>query len=151
LVLTHEYRHSPVIEEIEMKKSIWLSGMVVLILSTAANAHTRLKASVPAEGSVVNAAPTSIVLTFSGAARVTALTIQKEGGAEQKLEPLPTAAAKEITVPVPKLAPGKYVVNWRVAGEDSHLMSGKLQFTVDPAAKPAAGKPKQEQEHEHAH
>jgi copper resistance protein C len=136
-------------EEIEMKKSIWLSGIVMLMAGAAAHAHTHLKASVPAEGSVVTAAPANIVLTFTGAARITALTIQKEGGAEQKVEPLPTAAAKEITVPVPKLTPGKYVVNWRVGGEDSHVMSGKLRFTVDPAAKPSAGKP--QQEHDHAH
>jgi copper resistance protein C len=149
LVLTHEYPLSPAFEEIEVKKSIWLGGMVVLMFGAAAHAHTHLKASVPAEGSVVTTAPANLVLTFTGAARVTALTLQKEGGAEQKIEPLPAAAAKEVTVPVPKLTPGKYVVNWRVAGADGHAMSGKLHFTVDPAAKPAAGKP--QQEHDHAH
>ncbi len=136
--------------EIAMKKSKWLVGAGVLALAAAAQAHTHLKQSAPAEGSVVTAAPTNIVLTFSESARVTALTVQKEGEAAQKLAPLPSTPAEQVTVPAPKLAPGKYVVNWRVVSDDNHIMSGKLHFTIDPTAVPAAGKTP-DHDHDHMH
>jgi methionine-rich copper-binding protein CopC len=112
-----------------MMKSKWVLGGALLCLAVVAQAHTHLKSAAPAEGSTVKA-PEQITLTFSEAARVTALSIQKEGEAEQKLAPLPTAAADHVTVAAPKLAPGKYTVNWRVVSDDSHVMSGKVHFTV---------------------
>jgi methionine-rich copper-binding protein CopC len=113
-----------------MKTSKWLIGAGLLAFAAGAQAHTHLKQSTPAEGSVVTSPPPNIVLTFSEAARVTALTLQKEGAEKQKLAPLPAAAAEQVTVPVPALAPGKYVVNWRVVSDDNHVMSGALHFTV---------------------
>lgn len=130
-----------------MKKSTWFALAGLTLAAATAHAHTHLKSSVPAEGSVVNAAPANIVLKFSEATRVTALTLQKEGGSEQKLA-VPAAATAEVSVPAAKLEPGKYVVNYRVVGSDNHVMSGKVQFTVDPKATPAAGKAA---EHDHKH
>jgi methionine-rich copper-binding protein CopC len=131
-----------------MKTSIWLATAALVLATTGADAHSHLKGSVPGDGSVVNAAPASIVLKFSEAAKLTALTLQKDGGAEQKLAPLPSAAAAEISVPAPKLEPGKYVVSYRVVSDDNHIMSGKLEFTLDPKATPSAGK---EPHHDHDH
>ena len=132
-----------------MKTSIAFLAAALLGASALTQAHTHLKESRPAEGSVLNAPPANIVLKFSEAARVTALTLQKDGGAEEKLSPLPTAAAAEVSVPAGKLAPGKYVVNYRVVSGDNHIMSGKLHFTVDPSATPSAGKaPAHDQDHE---
>lgn len=128
-----------------MKKSKWLVGVGVLALAAGAQAHTHLKQSTPAEGSVLTTPPSNIVLTFSEAARVTALTLQKDGEAKQKLAPLPTAAAQQVTVAAPALAPGKYVVNWRVVSDDDHVMSGALHFTV--AAAPA----NESTSHDHTH
>jgi methionine-rich copper-binding protein CopC len=113
-----------------MRMSKGLVAAALLSLMAVAQAHTHLKEATPAEGSTVKASPESITLTFSEAARLTALTIQKEGGDEQKLAPLPAESAAKVTVPAPKLAPGKYTVNWRVVSADNHIMSGKLHFTV---------------------
>jgi methionine-rich copper-binding protein CopC len=132
-----------------MKKSIAFLAAALLGASALTQAHTHLKDSLPVEGSVVNTPPANIVLKFSGAARVTALTLQKDGGAEEKLAPLPAEPTTEVSVPAGKLAPGKYVVNWRVVSADNHVMSGKVNFTVDPSAKPSAGKPASEHSHEH--
>ena len=122
-------------------KTLAVFATVVLVASAAvAEAHMHLKTSVPAEGSVVTLSPTNIVLTFSEAARITALTVQKDGDAEWKLSPLPTTPAKQVAIPSPKLAPGKYIVSWRGVGDDGHVMAGKLHFTLDPAATPTAGK-----------
>jgi len=109
---------------------------LLMTMAVTAQAHTHLEGSVPADKSRV-AAPAAIELHFSGAARVTALTLQKGSEEPVALKSLPTKAAADVSVPVSRLAAGDYVVNWRVVGDDGHVMSGKFGFTVDPAA-PAA-------------
>ncbi len=123
-----------------MKKTTAFTTAALLIFAAAAEAHTHVKEAQPADGSVVTTAPANIVLKFSEAARVTALTVQKDGEAEQKLAPLPSAPTEVVSVPAPKLAPGRYVVSYRVVSDDNHIMSGKLHFTFDPKATPSAGK-----------
>lgn len=119
-----------------MKSLRYLAAAAVLAFASTAFAHTHLKEAVPANGSTVSQAPEMLVLSFSGAARLTALTITKEDGSdEKKISPLPEAPAARISVPAPKLAPGKYVVNWRVMGADNHPMSGKFTFTVTAPAR----------------
>jgi copper resistance protein C len=107
-----------------------LITVALLALCASAQAHTHLKSATPAEGSTVKA-PEQITLNFSGPARLTALTLQKDGDdKEQKIAPLPEMHASQISVPAPKLTPGKYLLNWRIVSSDSHVMSGKLHFTV---------------------
>lgn len=110
-----------------------------ILMPLSASAHTHLQKSTPADKSVVTTAPADVVLTFSEAANVTALTLQKGMEKAQPLGPLPAKAAREVTVALPALTPGEYVVNWRVVGEDSHVMSGKFAFTV-ATAMPAPSK-----------
>ncbi len=113
-----------------MTRTTGLLTVALLALCASAQAHTHLKSAVPAEGSTVQA-PEQITLSFSGPARLTALTIQKDGDSkEQKIAPLPEQATSQVTVPVPKLTPGKYLLNWRIVSGDQHVMSGKLNFTV---------------------
>jgi methionine-rich copper-binding protein CopC len=107
-----------------------LSGLVLLMLGVTAGAHAHLQTSSPADNSVITASPSGLVLNFSEAARLTALTIQKEGEPPQKLKPLPTTAAQQISVPLPRLTPGIYSVSWRVLSEDGHMMAGALHFTL---------------------
>jgi len=106
---------------------------LALIASATAVAHTHLESSVPADKSRVKA-PTAIKLHFSEAAKLTALTLQKGKEAAVAVKPLPAAMAADISVPLPALADGEYVANWRVASDDGHVMSGKFAFTVDAAA-----------------
>ena len=96
----------------------------------AAQAHTKLQMSVPAEGSKLSTSPTSLMLHFSEATQITALTIQKDSAAAQPLTPLPKEASDKIMMPLAKLAPGNYAVSWRAVGDDNHVMNGKLHFSV---------------------
>ncbi|TLZ27885.1 MAG: copper resistance protein CopC [Gammaproteobacteria bacterium] len=113
--------------------------------ATLCDAHAHLKDSQPADGSVVTIAPDNLVLRFSEAARVTALALHRVGEAERKLVPLPTAPAQQVTLPLSKLGPGKYVVTYRVVSGDGHIMSGELRFTIDPSARPTASKASRDQ------
>src|SRR5258708_5477455 len=111
-------------------------ALVLISCSAFAFAHARLVKADPADGSTVTVAPTKFVLTFSEPAKLAALTLQKDAEPAKKIGPLPTNASAEISVPAPKLAPGKYVLSWRAVGDDGHVMPGKLSFTVGPS--PAA-------------
>jgi len=126
---------------------IKFSFVVALItlgnLPLLAQAHVHLEESTPANGSVVTVAPESFLLTFSEPARLTALSIQKDGDtAVQKIGPLPTAVSEHFTIPVPKLAPAVYTLSFRVLDpEDNHVSMGKISFRYAPTAKapPAPG------------
>lgn len=133
-----------------MKTSSVLVAAALLSLTAIAQAHTHLKEATPADKSVVNTAPTNLVLKFSESAKVTALTLHKDGEADQKLTASPDTASAQVTAALPKLSPGKYSVDWRVVSDDGHIMSGKLSFTFDPKATPSAGKAAAH-EHEHEH
>jgi methionine-rich copper-binding protein CopC len=116
----------------------WLTRGALLILVATAHAHAHLTAAVPSEGSA-GQAPEHIVLSFSEAARITAITLQREGDEPRKLAP-PAAVAARIAVPLPKLTPGKYTLSWRVVGDDGHIVPGTLHFTVlEPPAVGAGG------------
>jgi len=123
-----------------VKVSKWFIASALLSWGAIAHAHAHLSASIPAEGSS-GKAPEAVVLTFSEAARLTALSLQKEGDATRKLAPLPAVAAARLTVPLPELQPGRYTLSWRVvAVEDGHVTSGTVHFTVEtPAVTPGSG------------
>jgi len=113
-----------------MKSWKILPGAILLIYMAAAYAHGHLHMSAPADGSVITTSPRNIVLTFSEAARLTAAWIQKGDEPKRKLEPLPEKSAAEVTVPVPALTPGSYVVSWRAVSADGHVMPGQIHFTL---------------------
>ncbi len=115
-----------------MKILTLVSGLALASLAATASAHAHLQKASPADGSVVTTSPSRIVLNFSEAARLTAASIQKGDEPRQRLKPLPAAAARQISVPLPQLTPGSYSVTWRVVSEDGHVMSGTLRFTLAP-------------------
>ena len=115
-----------------MKILTLVSGLALASLAATASAHAHLQKASPADGSVVTTSPSRIVLNFSEAARLTAASIQKGDEPPQSLKPLPAAAVRQISVPLPQLTPGSYSVTWRVVSEDGHVMSGMLRFTLAP-------------------
>jgi methionine-rich copper-binding protein CopC len=113
-----------------MKPSTFLSGLALLAVVTIAHAHAHLKMSTPADASVVSVSPPSIVLKFSEAARLTAAWIQKDDGPKQKLTPLPDKPTVEVSVALPALEPGNYVISWRALSDDGHVTPGQMHFTL---------------------
>jgi len=111
-----------------------LLGAALLGCTTLADAHAHLRSSIPADASTLSAAPSRLELNFSEAALVTAASIQEAGGTARQLTPLPTRAATRVSLALPALAPGTYVVSWRVVSADGHIMPGKIHFTIAPAA-----------------
>ena len=120
-----------------MKRIKTFVAAMAACIPLLAAAHTELKQATPADGSVMQTPPQQIMLMFSEAANLTALTIQKAGDKEaQKLGPLPKAAAAHFMIAAPKLGPGVYTLNYRAVSDDNHVVSGTLKFTVSADAKP---------------
>ena len=110
--------------------------LLVAILSTwtvDAFAHAHVRQSTPADGAVLHSAPSQVVLKLSEPARLTAAWIQHGSEPRQKLMP-PAQAAQEVTLGLPSLAAGSYVVSWRALSQDGHVTSGALHFSVVPQA-----------------
>ena len=110
-----------------------LPGLVCVLLAsagTAALAHAHLEKTTPADGSVITAAPQNLVLEFSESAQLAALWIAADGSSRRKLTPLPQQSEQRIVVALPNLAPGSYLVSWRVVGADGHVVPGQIRFTL---------------------
>ena len=124
-----------------MKALNLVTGAILTLAAFGAQAHAHLKASNPKEGAVVTEMPASISLTFSEAARITSVSIQKAQEPKQKLV-APTSTGEQFSVEVPKLAAGSYTLSWRVAStDDNHIMSGELHFKVAPMKMDMKSKP----------
>ena len=113
-----------------MKALIPSIAALSVLIAGPASAHAHLEKSTPTEGSVLMSAPTTLEMTFSEAARLTALSIQKDQEPKQPIKSLPTAVEQTARVALPVLSSGTYTVSWRVVSADGHVMSGALHFTV---------------------
>ncbi len=117
-----------------MKSMTVVYALIMSLAGAVALAHAHLQKALPADGGVLTASPANVVLSFSEPAHLTACWLQKGDGPKQKMASLPTAAARQLSVPMPQLAPGTYVLSWRVIGDDSHVVPGQIHFTVSAAA-----------------
>jgi methionine-rich copper-binding protein CopC len=104
---------------------------LLLVFSSSACAHAHLKVSSPAAGSRLRVAPAVLSLEFSEAAQLTALSIEKTGAQPVKLS-APQSPQTHISVPLPTLTPGTYVVRFRALGSDGHLVPGEFTFSLAP-------------------
>jgi len=123
-----------------MTTSAWLVASLLSLAAATAHAHAHLTHSDPPEGSA-GKSPGQIVLSFSEAVRLTALTLQREGAEARKLAP-PAAVAARLTIPVPDLVSGSYTLAWRAVGSDGHVTSGAVHFKVleSPATDTGGGR-----------
>lgn len=112
----------------------------MIVTATPAAAHARLLGTDPAEDAVVATRPDAVRLTFDQPVRPI------EGGtvlyaADRPPRPLPaTADGAVLRVDLPAdLGPGSYLLGWRAGSEDSHPISGVLEFSIGHRGPPPAG------------
>ncbi len=126
-----------------------------------ASAHAYLETSNPATGATLQAAPEQIVLNFSeplelrfSTFKVAPLETDAADPREIKLAAMDLVeevvgtdevqlevdvltserTAKEVVLGLPDLAPGTYVVMWRLLSTDTHTSDDFVTFTVSPDA-----------------
>jgi len=105
-------------------------GLLAACVVGVAQAHAHLVLAAPADGSVMAQAPSTFSLKFNEAATLTALSIQKDDQAAQKIDGLPTKPNAQFSIPAPKLDAGNYTLSYRVLSDDNHVVSGTIKFKV---------------------
>jgi methionine-rich copper-binding protein CopC len=114
--------------DMKAMKTIVLAA--VAMVPALALAHAKLQLTVPAADSSIAAMPAQVMLHFSEAVKITALTIEKEGGKDKVDLKLPAEASSMVQAAAPKLGAGVYLLNWRGLSDDGHVMNGTVRFTV---------------------
>lgn len=122
-----------------------LAGALLVLLAPLATAlpaqaHDRLESSSPADGSVVDVAPTSVVLTLSAPALAlgTQVVVTGPGGAVVSTGD-PQLVDDTVTQQLAgDLPAGQYRVEWRVTSSDGHPVSGSLAYTASAGAQGGA-------------
>jgi copper transport protein len=122
-----------------LRRSLVIGAGVFLALlpSVPALAHAALVDSHPADGSHLDSSPDVVRLVFNepvelppAAVRVFDSTGRRVDRGDVRRGPGPN----EVTVSVPELPDGAYVVTWQVISADSHPVRGALVFQVGHGA-----------------
>jgi copper transport protein len=107
-------------------------SLVVVGWATPAAAHADLISSTPADGSIVDEAPSEISLDFTEGVDVqdNGIRLLDAGGTPVALGPAKADGAT-ATVPIDaELERGSYVVAWRAVSADGHPIRGAFTFSV---------------------
>ncbi|MGY8986285.1 MAG: copper resistance CopC family protein [Sphingomonadales bacterium] len=111
-------------------RSLFIALIISVTFSSIAFAHVRLVYSSPAQGEILDKPPEKIELVLSEQAKITSIEIVKSSGEKFSTSSLPKELVEEVSLTVPELASGSYVINWRGASKDMHAMSGKIEFII---------------------
>jgi len=109
---------------------------IALCSPVSAFAHAILVKSQPAKDETVKESPKQIDLWFNDAVRseYKALAVIDSTGKRVDNHDVAQSLTNgaNIYATVPTLAPGTYTIRYRVVSEDTHIVTGKFEFTVKP-------------------
>lgn len=113
---------------------------VVLALPATTAMHTHLVRAEPGEDSTVTVAPKQIRFWWSDPtdpALTTATLLKADRTPVGVVKMAATDDSLSTAGPIAvALEPGKYIVLYKTASHDGHVVRGNYTFTYDPAAKP---------------
>jgi hypothetical protein len=118
-----------------MMKKIFVLSAVACLSGQAAFAHAFLDRASPAVGSDVTGSPPALDLTYTEPVEPLFSTVQVTDASGVRMDagkPTPQDNGRVLVVPLKKLAPGKYTVEWHVTSVDTHKTEGHFNFTVKP-------------------
>jgi len=117
--------------------ALLLSAPLVLLMVSPASPHAIVLESSPVHDAVLERAPGQVTLRFNSKLekRFTRITL-----ATGDRPPAPVALPGDddasppdrVVIPLSPLAPGVYVLRYRVLAVDGHITEGALRFTVGP-------------------
>lgn len=109
--------------------------MAASVAASPARAHSFLVEATPSSKDHVAASPKTIKLRFGGGVepKYSKLTVEDASGKVLSEGSIGVPdKPRELSMEAPELAPGKYVVRYRVLSTDGHIVEGNYEFTVDP-------------------
>lgn len=107
--------------------------VLVGLLASPALAHSELVSSDPADGSVLDHAPSQVVLTFNEDVQKTGTAIIVSDADDVRIDQVSGLAVDgtDVTVPVDTtVGTGEYTIAYRVVSADGHVVEGSLQYSV---------------------
>ena len=116
-------------------------GAAMALASAPALAHSTVKSTNPASGSVLPASPEVVTITFNEAAKVTSMVVVEAGKPERKLEVMPGSDNTLYMLHDPNLGNGRNEIKWKALSKDGHPISGSIIIIVKPGATPTSPKP----------
>ena len=113
----------------------WLStsllALCLVLASQGASAHAQFRDSRPAADTTVDTSPHEIVLNFSKAVTpVTVVIVGPDGNAIETGSEAQGNGERVVLALDKTLAPGSYVVSFRVLSGDAHPISGGFRFSI---------------------
>jgi methionine-rich copper-binding protein CopC len=102
--------------------------------ATSAFAHSFLVDATPSSKEHVTTPPKTIKLRFGGGVEppYSKITIETHDGKVLGEGNIGVPGKpRELSANAPELAPGKYIVRYRVLSSDGHIVEGNYEFTVD--------------------
>jgi hypothetical protein len=111
----------------------WLLAVTVagMILTGPAFAHAKLRSTIPAADARLQVAPKSLILNFNESVRLAVLTLTAGGKDIPVTVDRNAPAAAQVSVALPALAVGQYVVQWSALSvDDGHVSKGTFAFAV---------------------
>jgi methionine-rich copper-binding protein CopC len=110
-------------------KTIYGFLMLMLLMPHLAIAHSRLLDTEPANGAVIDKAPSSLILNFS--VPVEHRLCKVEIATNTGWQPLNVQVkSTRLVAGLPALPDGDYEVRWQVLSKDGHVQRGKFTFSI---------------------
>nr|WP_312294878.1 copper resistance protein CopC [Brevundimonas diminuta] len=84
----------------------------------------------PADGAMTHGSPERFSVTFPHPMTLKTVTLTTQGRAPITVTAPSAPAARTVSAPLPRLAPGNYAAAWTAEGPDGHRMNGSTRFMV---------------------
>ena len=101
------------------------ASALALGVALAAQAHTTVRSSNPASGSVLTTSPPVFEVVFAERVKLTSLLLVNKAG-ERKLAFKSTASALKFSSAKPGLALGRNEIRWTALSLDGHVIKGSI-------------------------
>jgi methionine-rich copper-binding protein CopC len=107
-----------------------------LVFVPLAGAHVFLDHAIPGVGSTVHEPPAQLKLWFSERLEREFSTVEVLDRSDQRIDKgdpqVDSADPTLLRISLPRLAPGRYRVTWRVLSVDTHVATGQFTFDIAP-------------------
>jgi methionine-rich copper-binding protein CopC len=107
-----------------------LLAIVLAAATSSASAEPVLVGANPASHATFAHSPDRLRLYFSEPTRISGTRIQRSARAAWTLVPTTPGAATAVSLPLPYLLPGKYVVTWQRTSGDGRSVQESTSFNV---------------------
>ncbi len=112
-------------------KHCMAAAVCAMLLAGQVFGHAKLRSTLPAADAELRVAPKALTLIFNEEARLAVLTLSVDGKEIPVTVDRNAPAAAQITVPLPPLTAGKYLVQWSaLSPKDGHVTKGTFSFAI---------------------